>query len=56
MSDRLDGMSMDLEQANLERLASVFPEVMVEGQLDLEKLLDLLGQYDIKDFEKYKFE
>lgn len=52
----LDGMSMDIERANLERLASVFPEVMVEGELDLTKLLDLLGQYDIKDFEKYKFE
>ena len=56
MSEHLDGKSMDLEQANLEKLAAVFPEVMVEGRLDLEKLLDLLGQYDIKDFEKYKFE
>jgi len=51
----LGGMSLDLERTNLERLAAVFPEVMVEGRLDLTKLLDLLGQYDIKDFEKYSF-
>ena len=54
--EKLDGMSKDLEQANLEKLAAIFPEVMIEGRLDLTKLLDLLGQYDIRDFEKYKFE
>ncbi|MDR0914622.1 MAG: site-specific DNA-methyltransferase [Oscillospiraceae bacterium] len=55
MNNILDGMSFDLERTNLEKLASVFPEVIVEGQLDLTKLLDLLGKYDIKDFEKYSF-
>ena len=52
----MDGLSMDIEKTNLERLATVFPEVMSEGQADVTKLLDLLGQYDINDFEKYKFE
>jgi len=47
---------MDLEGANLDKLRGVFPEIFAEGRLDLTKLLDLLGQYDIKDFEKYKFE
>jgi len=53
---KLDGMSMDLERANLEKLAAVFPEVMVEVRLDFDKLCDLLGKYEVRDFEKYKFE
>ena len=54
--EKVDGFSMNLEHENLRKIASLFPEVMVEGRLDLTKLLDLLGEYDIKDFEKYKFE
>lgn len=55
MSDKLDGLSMDLEAANLEKLRSVFPECFTEGGLDMTKLLDLIGKYDIKDYEKYSF-
>ena len=53
---KLDGMSMDLEQANKEKLKSVFPECFVEGNLDIDKLLSLCGEYITNDFEKYKFE
>lgn len=52
----LDGMSMDLEQANKEKLKSVFPECFSEGKLDIDKLLSLCGEYITNDFEKYKFE
>ena len=55
MTDKIDGLSMDLEAANLEKLRSVFPECFVEGGLDMTKLLDLFGKYDIKDYEKYSF-
>ncbi len=56
MREMMDGMSMDLEQANLDKLRSVFPECFAEGKLDIDKLLSLCGEYISNDFEKYKFE
>ena len=54
--DMMDGMSMNLEQTNMDKLRAVFPECFVEGRLDIDKLLSLCGEYIINDFEKYKFE
>ena len=56
MNNILDGLSMNIEQANIQKLYSVFPECVVEGKLDIDKLLSLCGQYIDNDFEKYKFE
>ena len=56
MCEKLDGLSMDLENANMEKLKSVFPECFAEGKLDIDKLLSLCGEYIDNDFEKYKFE
>lgn len=56
MPEMMDGMSMNLEQANMEKLRSVFPECFAEGKLDIDKLLSLCGEYVSNDFEKYKFE
>lgn len=56
MTDKLDGLSMDLENANMEKLKTVFPECFSEGALDIDKLLSLCGEYIDNDFEKYKFE
>ena len=53
---KLDGMSMDLEKTNMEKLRSVFPECFSEQKLDINKLLSLCGEYIDNDFEKYKFE
>lgn len=52
----IDGLSMNLEQANMDKLKSVFPECFTEGKLDIDKLLSLCGEYIDNDFEKYKFE
>lgn len=52
----LDGLSMNLEQANMDKLKSVFPECFAESKLDIDKLLSLCGEYIDNDFEKYKFE
>ena len=52
--DMMDGMSMNLEQTNMDKLRAVFPECFVEGRLDIDKLLSLCGEYIINDFEKYK--
>ena len=56
MPEMMDGMSMNLEQANMDKLRSVFPECFAEGKLDIDKLLSLCGEYVSNDFEKYKFE
>lgn len=56
MSEKIDGMSMNIEATNLEKLKSLFPECVSEGKLDIDKLLSLCGEYIDNDFEKYKFE
>ena len=53
--EKMDGLSMNTEQVELEKLAAVFPQCFVEGKLVLDKLLALLGEYDTKDFERYEF-
>lgn len=56
MTNKLDGLSLDLEATNKEKLQSLFPECFSEGMLDIDKLLSLCGEYIDNDFEKYKFE
>ena len=56
MPEMIDGLSMNLEAVNMDKLKSVFPECFVEGMLDIDKLLSLCGEYISNDFEKYKFE
>ena len=56
MPNTMDGFSMNIEQTNLDKLRSVFPECVNEGKLDIDKLLSLCGEYIDNDFEKYKFE
>ena len=56
MPNTMDGFSMNIEQTNLDKLHSVFPECFAEGKLDIDKLLSLCGEYIDNDFEKYKFE
>ena len=56
MVSKLEGLSLDLEVTNKEKLKSVFPECFSEGTLDVDKLLSLCGEYIDNDFEKYKFE
>ena len=52
----IDGLSMNIEQTNLDKLRLVFPECVSEGKLDIDKLLSLCGEYIDNDFEKYKFD
>lgn len=54
--EKMDGLSMNIEKEARERLQSVFPECFSEGQLDIDKLLTMCGEYITNDFEKYKFE
>lgn len=54
--EKICGQSLDVEGIRKEQLKSVFPECFVEGKLDIDKLLNLCGEYIDNDFEKYKFE
>lgn len=56
MPNMIDGLSMDIEQTNMDKLKAIFPECFAEGKLDIDKLLSLCGEYIDNDFEKYKFE
>lgn len=56
MIDTIDGLSMNIEHTNMDKLKAVFPECFAEGKLDIDKLLSLCGEYIDNDFEKYKFE
>ena len=56
MNNKLNGLTLDLEQVNKDKLRCVFPECFTEGTLDIDKLLSLCGEYIDNDFEKYKFE
>lgn len=51
MPEIIDGLSMNLEQANMAKLRSVFPECFAEGKWDIDKLLSLCGEYIDNDFE-----
>jgi len=55
MNDVIDGMSMDIEQIERDKLRSVFPQCFSDGRLDIDKLLNLCGEYIADDFEKYEF-
>ncbi len=53
---KMDGQSLDVTQIQKEKLKAVFPECFTEGNLDIDKLLSLCGEYIDNDFEKYRFE
>ena len=53
--DKIDGMTMNIEQANVEKLKEIFPEVFADGKVDFDKLQGLLGNYIASDNEKYSF-
>ena len=53
--DKMDGMTMNIEQANVEKLKEVFPEVFADGKVDFDKLQGLLGHYIADDKESTAF-
>lgn len=55
MANKLDGLSMDIEEISKARLRSIFPECFIEEKLDIDKLLSLCGEYITDDYEKYEF-
>ncbi|MCL2082524.1 MAG: site-specific DNA-methyltransferase [Oscillospiraceae bacterium] len=57
-NEKMDGLSMDIEQVEQDKLRAVFPQCFTDGQLDERKLLQLLGVFNSvgeNDREKYEF-
>ena len=54
-NEKLSGLSMDIEAAEQEKLQAVFPQCFEEGKLNIDRLLNLCGEYITDDFEKYEF-
>lgn len=53
---KFEPRTKDLEQVELNKLKSLFPECFSEGKLNLDKLLTIIGEEHIlDDFEKYEF-
>jgi len=57
-NETMDGLSMDIERVELDKLRSLFPQCFVDGQLSVTKLMEACGEFetvDENDREKYEF-
>jgi len=52
MNNKLDGMSMNIEQTEMEKLKSVFPQCFAEGKLDIDKLEPSQQKWTQKSYKK----
>ena len=53
--DKLNGMSLDLEKQNIEKLKELFPEAVEEGKINFDMLKVMLGDEVDESKEKYQF-
>lgn len=51
----MDGYSKDIVKEDIEKLKSIFPQCVVEGKVKIDQLLNILGEYEERDYEKYEF-
>uniref|UniRef100_UPI0035D0E08C hypothetical protein n=1 Tax=Bartonella sp. AC66GZZY TaxID=3243458 RepID=UPI0035D0E08C len=54
--DKIEGMSQSPINPDIEKLKAAFPQCFAKGKLDIDRLLNLCGEYIDNDFEKFKFE
>lgn len=53
--DKMDGLSLDLEKQNIEKIKELFPEAVEEGKINFEVLRAFLGDEVDDSREKYQF-
>ena len=53
--DRIDGLSLDLEKQNIEKIKEIFPTAVEEGKINFDMLRILLGDEVDDSKEKYQF-
>lgn len=51
----LNGQTLDILEVNIRNLLQLFPEVAIEGKIDLDKLKQILGDYVEDSNERYNF-
>ena len=57
-AEKMNGLSMDIEAAEQDKLRSLFPQCFTDGKLDVTKLLAAVGEFetiDENDRERYEF-
>ena len=53
--DKIDGLSLDLEKENINKIKELFPEVVEEGKINFDMLRTFLGDEVDDSREKYQF-
>lgn len=53
--DKMDGLSLDLEKQNINKIKELFPEAVEEGKINFEMLRAFLGDEVDDSREKYQF-
>lgn len=53
--ERLDGKTFNVVENNIEKLKKLFPEVVTENKIDMDKLRLILGEPIEKEKERYEF-
>lgn len=53
--EKLDGLSLDLEKQNINKLKELFPEAVEEGKVSFDMLRAILGDEVDDSKEKYQF-
>jgi adenine-specific DNA-methyltransferase len=51
----MDGKTLDIVTENIQKLKSLFPEIVIEDKIHFEKLQAILGEYIDTDNERYNF-
>jgi adenine-specific DNA-methyltransferase len=55
LTTTMDGKTPDLVAENVQKLKSLFSEIVTEDKIDFEKLQAILGEYIDTDNERYNF-
>jgi adenine-specific DNA-methyltransferase len=55
IESKLTGQSLDIVAENVQKLKTLFPEIVTEDKIDFEKLQAVLGKYIDNDNERYNF-
>ena len=53
--DKINGNGLDIIQININKIKSLFPECIVDGKIDFERLKIILGDGVLNNEEKYSF-
>lgn len=53
--DKMDGLSLNLEKNNIDKIKELFPEVVEEGKINFDMLRAMLGDEVDDSKEKYQF-